>query len=353
MTGYFYNVNERSERHVLEESLDHSSDLVLVTGASGFVGAAVARALIGHGYRVRAMVRDSSPRTNLIDLDAEIVTGDLLDRDSLDRAMAGVRLVCHVAADYRIWAADPEEIVRNNLAGTRNVMEAALAARVEHLVYTSSVATLKPEPAGAADETGTATPAQAVGAYKRSKVIAERLVERMIVENGLKATIVMPSTPIGPRDVRPTPTGRIVVEAASGRMPAFVESGLNLVHVDDVAQGHVLALQKGRIGEKYILGGQDVSLREMLGTIARLVGRRAPTISIPRAPLFPLAWANEQFARVTGREPFLTLDGLRMAAHNMYFSSAKAEAELGYRARPYEEALADAIAWFRQAGMIA
>jgi dihydroflavonol-4-reductase len=232
-------------------------------------------------------------------------------------------------------------------------MEAALAASVGRLVYTSSVATLKPDPAGAADETRVATPEQAVGAYKRSKVIAERLVERMIVENGLPATIVMPSTPIGPRDVRPTPTGRIVIEAASGRMPAFVESGLNLVHVDDVAEGHILALERGRVGEKYILGGQDVSLAQMLATVARLVGRRAPKISIPRGPLFPLAWANEQFARVTGREPFLTLDALRMAAHNMYFSSAKAEAELGYRARPYEDALVDAIAWFKQAGMIA
>jgi dihydroflavonol-4-reductase len=341
----------------VEEALTQSSEIVLLTGASGFVGAAVGHALVRHGYRVRAMVRESSPRTNLTGLNAEIVIGDLLDRESLDRAMfangAQVRSVCHVAADYRIWAPDPEEIVRNNLAGTRNVMEAALAASVERLVYTSSVATLKPDPIAPADETRGATPEQAVGAYKRSKVIAERLVENMIADKGLPATIVMPSTPIGPRDVRPTPTGRIVVEAALGRMPAFVESGLNLVHVDDVAEGHVLALKKGRIGEKYILGGQDVSLAEMLGTVAGLVGRRAPTISIPRALLFPLAWVNEHIARVTGREPFLTLDALRMAAHNMYFTSAKAEAELGYRARPYEEALVDAIAWFKQAGMIA
>jgi dihydroflavonol-4-reductase len=298
------------------------------------------------------MVRENSPRTNLAGLDAEIVTGDLLDRESLDRAMSGVRSVCHVAADYRIWRADPEEIVRNNLVGTRNMMVAALACGIDRLVYTSSVATLRPDLKGPADESRAATPEQAVGAYKRSKVIAERLVEKMIADDGLRATIVMPSTPIGPRDVRPTPTGRIVVEAASGRMPAFVESGLNLVHVDDVAEGHVLALEKGRVGEKYILGGQDVSLREMLGTIARLVGRRPPTVNIPRRSLLPLAWANEKLAQATGREPFLTLDGLRMAAHNMYFSSAKAEAELGYRARPYEEALVDAIAWFRQAGMI-
>lgn len=333
--------------------MTQSSELVLLTGASGFVGAAVARALVRHGYRVRAMVRASSPRTNLNDLDAEVVIGDLLNRASIDRAMTGVRLVCHVAADYRIWAPDPEEIVRNNLTGTRNMMEAALTASIERLVYTSSVATLKPDPAGPADETRAATPEQAVGAYKRSKVIAERLVEQMIAEDGLRATIVMPSTPIGPRDVRPTPTGRIVVEAASGRMPAFVESGLNLVHVDDVAEGHILALERGRVGEKYILGGQDVSLAQMLATVARLVGRRAPKVSLPRGPLFPLAWANEQIARATGREPFLTLDALRMAAHNMYFTSAKAEGELGYLARPHEEALADAIAWFRQAGMIA
>jgi dihydroflavonol-4-reductase len=337
----------------LEPDLTAPPAPVLLTGASGFVGAAVARALLRHGYRVRAMVRASSPRGNLERLDVEIVTGDLLDRASLDRAMASVSAVVHVAADYRIWAADPEEIVRNNRAGTGNIVGAALAAGVERLVYTSSVATLRPDDHGPADETRTATPEQAVGAYKRSKVEAERMVIDAVAQDGLPAVLVLPSTPIGPRDVRPTPTGRIVIEAASGRMPAFVDSGLNLVHVDDVAEGHVLALQRGRIGERYILGGQDVSLRAMLATIAGLVGRKPPTVSLPRAPLFPLAWANEQLARVTGREPFLTLDGLRMAAHNMYFTSAKAEAELGYRARPHEEALRDAIAWFRDAGKIA
>ena len=231
-------------------------------------------------------------------------------------------------------------------------MRAALAAGVERVVYTSSVATLRPRDDGPADETRAATPEQAVGVYKRSKVVAERLVEALVRDEGLPAVIVQPSTPIGPRDVKPTPTGRIIVEAASGRMPAYVDSGLNLVHVDDVAAGHVLALEQGRVGERYILGGQDVMLGEMLAEIAEIVGRKPPTVRIPRAPLFPLAWANEQIARATGGNPFLTLDSLRMAKYRMFFSSAKAEGELGYRARPYRAALEDAVAWFRQAGMI-
>ncbi len=329
------------------------SDKVLVTGVSGFVGSAVARKAAEAGWQVLGLCRRSSPRANLADFPGTLIEGDARDPAAMARALEGVRTLFHVAADYRIWAPDPEEIVSNNLSSTRATMEAALGARVERIVYTSSVATLKPDPDGPADESRPAAPGEAVGAYKRSKVLAERLVETMVGERGLPAVIVNPSTPIGPRDVRPTPTGRIVVEAASGRMPAFVDSGLNLVHVDDVAEGHLLALEKGRIGERYILGGQDVSLRRMLATIAGLAGRRAPRVSIPRAPLFPLAWANEQLARVTGKEPFLTLDALRMAAHNMYFSSAKAEAELGYHARPHEEALADAIAWFRRAGMVA
>ena len=324
----------------------NAADLILVTGASGFVGSSVARALIDRGATVRLLVRATSDRTNLIGLEAELVEGDIRDEASVERAAQGARFLFHVAADYRIWAPDPEEIVRNNRAGTLAVMNAARAAGVERIVYTSSVATLKPVNGGVADETRAATPEQAVGAYKRSKVVAERLVEAMVRE-GLPAVIVNPSTPIGPRDVKPTPTGRIIVEAANGRMPAFVESGLNLVHVDDVAAGHVLALEKGRIGERYILGGQDVSLGQMLADIADIVGRKPPTIRIPRAPLFPMAWINEQIAQVTGKDPFLTVDSLKMAAHNMYFSSARAEAELGYRARPYRQALSDAIDWFR------
>lgn len=332
--------------------MQRSSTIMLVTGVAGFLGSAVARAAAADGYRVRGVVRSSSPRANLTDFPGDLIEADLRDPAAVTRAMAGVTTVVHVAADYRLWARDPEEIVRNNRASTAAVMEAALAAEVSRIVYTSSVATLLPDPSGAADERRPATEQTVIGAYKRSKVVAERLVEEMVQARGLPAVIVNPSTPIGPRDVRPTPTGRIIVEAANGRMPAFVDSGLNLVHVDDVARGHLLALEHGRIGERYVLGGQDVSLAEMLRTIATLVGRRPPTVRLPRGPLFPLAWVNERLATITGKEPFLTLDGLRMAKHSMFYSSAKAERELQYRARPYADALAEAIAWFRHAGMI-
>jgi dihydroflavonol-4-reductase len=328
------------------------SGRVLVTGVSGFVGSAVALSLAGRGDQIRGLARASSPRANLAEFPGELVEGDLRDPDAVARAMTGVRFLFHVAADYRLWAPDRQEIVANNEATTRIVMEAALAAGVERIVYTSSVATLKPGDDEPADERNASTPAEAIGAYKRSKVVAERLVETMIATRGLPAVIVQPSTPIGPRDVKPTPTGRIIVEAANGRMPAFLDVGLNLVHVDDVSEGHLLALDKGRIGERYILGGQDVMLGTMLAEIAQIVERKPPSIRIPRAPLFPLAWVNEQIARTTGRTPFLTVDSLRMAKHRMFFSSAKAEAELGYRARPYRQAVVDAITWFRAAGMI-
>jgi dihydroflavonol-4-reductase len=326
---------------------------VLVTGASGFVGSAVARALKARGAKLRLVVRASSPRANLEGLDAELLTGDMRDRASMERAAEGVRYLFHVAADYRLWAKDPEEIVRNNRAGTEALMRAALAAGVERVVYTSSVATLRLNPDGTpSDETMPATEAEAIGAYKRSKVVAERLVERMVAEEALPAVIVSPSTPIGPRDVKPTPTGRIIVEAANGRMPAFVNTGLNLVHVDDVAEGHIQALDRGRAGERYILGGQDASLAEMLAAIAGLAGRPAPKLELPIGPLKPLAEVAELIGRITGKEPFLTKDALKMASHHMYFSSAKAERELGYAARPYGEAVADAIGWFREAGYV-
>jgi dihydroflavonol-4-reductase len=327
-------------------------DRVLVTGVSGFVGSAVALALAKRGAEVRGFARSSSLQTNLEDFPGELVIGDLRDPDAVGRAMRDIRFLFHVAADYRLWAPDPEEIVRNNETMTRSVMEAALAAKVERIVYTSSVATLKPSDGGPSDESCAATPAEAIGSYKRSKVVAEQLVEAMIAERSLPAVIVQPSTPIGPRDVKPTPTGRIIVEAANGRMPAYVNCGLNLVHVDDVAEGHLSALDKGKIGERYILGGEDVMLGTMLAEIADILGRKPPMLRIARAPLFPLAWINEQLARATGRTPFLTLDSLRMAKHHMFFSSAKATAELGYRSRGHREALVDAINWFRTVGMI-
>jgi dihydroflavonol-4-reductase len=327
--------------------------MILITGASGFVGAAVVRQLLQAGHEVRALVRPSSTRTNLARLPVEIARGDLHDVNSVRRAMAGIRFVFHVAADYRLWARQPQEIVATNVEGTRALMEAALRAGVERIVYTSSVATLKARADGTpSDEKLPLDPAAAIGAYKYSKVVAERLVETMVAEHKLPAVIVNPSTPIGPRDVRPTPTGRIIVEAASGRMPAYVDTGLNLVHVDDVAIGHLLALDKGRIGERYILGGQDVLLGDMLREIARQTGRSPPKLRLPRQAIFPIAYAAEAMAYFTNREPFVTTTGLRLAKDRMFFSSVKAERELGYSARPYSEAIAEAIVWFRAHGYV-
>ena len=327
---------------------------VVVTGAGGFIGSAVVRQALAAGWHVRAVVRDAGKAANLAGLDVVIVEADVRDRQAVDRALDGARHVFHVAADYRLWAADPGDIMRNNLASTTAVMEAVLHANVERVVYTSSVATLALRPNGEpADETSPLAEGDAIGAYKQSKVAAERLVESMVKARGLPAVIVNPSTPIGPRDARPTPTGRIIVEAAAGRIPAFVDTGLNLVHVDDVAAGHIAALEHGRIGERYILGGQDASLAALLADIARLVGRRPPRVRLPRHLLFPFAHVAEALARRSGREPLLTVDGLRLARHRMFFTAAKAERELGYRARPYGEGLREAVDWFRAAGQIA
>jgi dihydroflavonol-4-reductase len=330
-----------------------AADEILVTGASGFLGSAVVRVLLDAGARVRALVRPSSPRRNVEGLAVSLVEGDLRDPASLEPAVAGVRFLFHVAADYRLWVRDPRILFEANVAGTENLMRAAQRAGVERIVYTSSVATLAVDPAGTpGEESRPSSEAAATGAYKKSKLLAERAVERLVAEAGLPAVIVNPSTPIGPRDVRPTPTGRIIVEAASGRMPGYIETGLNLVHVDDVAAGHLAALQRGRIGERYILGGTDVLLGTMLADVAAMVGRRPPRLRLARKALYPVAFLAEAAARVSGREPFATLDGLRMAKNKMFFSSAKAAAELGYRARPYREGLREAIDWFKAAGYL-
>jgi len=326
---------------------------VLVTGGTGFVGSAVVRALLGRGDAVRALTRRGSDRRNLAGLDVETVEGDLNDPASLAAAVRGCSGLYHVAADYRLWIPNPDEVYRTNVEGTRALLRAAAEAGVGRMVYTSSVATLGIDPTGAPGNEVTPVGLEdMVGHYKRSKFLAEEAVRSLAAEEDMPVAIVNRSAPVGPRDVKPTPTGRMVLDAAAGRMPAFVDTGLNLVHVDDVAAGHLLAFDRGAVGERYILGGENLMLREILARIAAIEGRKAPRVRLPIGPLMPVAWAMEQRARIAGGEPRMTRESLRMARKVMFFSSAKAEQELGYRARPAEEALADAVAWFREAGYL-
>jgi dihydroflavonol-4-reductase len=324
-----------------------SPGLCLVTGATGFVGSAVARALLRAGQRVRVLARPNSDRRNLVDLPVEVAEGSLEDSGSLAPAVAGCRYLFHVAADYRLWVPDPAGMFRTNVGGTRDLLGAALGAGVERIIYTSSVATLGLVAGGLADETSPSTVEDMIGPYKRSKFEAEKLVRALIEERGLPAVIVNPSTPVGPRDLKPTPTGRLIVEAARGHMPGFVDTGLNIVHVDDVATGHLAAAETGRVGERYILGGENMPLAEILAEVARLVGKRPPRLKVPYSMAFPAAIAAELMARVTGHEPFITSDGVRMSRNKMYFSSEKAARELGYSPRPACEAIADAVGWFK------
>jgi len=330
-----------------------SHGICLVTGATGFVGSAVARALLAQGQRVRVLARPGGNRRNLAGLDAEIAEGMLEDPASLAAAVAGCRHLFHVAADYRLWVPDPTAMFRANVDGTRDLMRAALAAGVDRVVYTSSVATLGLVPGGNADEDTPSALADMVGPYKRSKFAAEAVVRGLVESAGLPAVIVNPSTPVGPGDVRPTPTGRIIVEAARGRMPGYVDTGLNIAHVDDVAAGHLLAAERGQIGRRYILGGDNLTLAEILAEVARAVGRRPPRLKVPYAVVLPVAVIAEAIARLTGREPFVTLDGARMSRKKMFFTSARAMRELDYRPRPASTAIADAIAWFGANGYLA
>lgn len=324
----------------------------LVTGATGFVGAAVARALLSAHWQVRALARKGSNRGNLAGLDIEVHDGDLLDTNSLERAAEGCAGLFHVAADYRLGARDPSQLYRSNVEGTRNVLNAARLAGVRRVVYTSSVATIGISGDGTpGDETTPSALHNMIGHYKRSKYLAEEVVQQA-ARDGLPVVIVSPSTPVGPGDVKPTPTGRLVLDAAAGRMPAYVDTGLNIVHVDDVAAGHLLAYERGRAGERYILGGQDMSLRQILEIIAALTGRRAPRVRLPYAAVLPIAYLAEGYARLTGTSGRITLEGVRMSRKLMYFSSAKAASELGYSSRPPSQAFEDAIRWFRARGLL-
>jgi dihydroflavonol-4-reductase len=308
----------------------------------------VARALLRDGWHVRALVRPNSDRRNLRGMQLETVEGDLSDVSSLERAATGCAVLFHVAADYRLGARRPQELYQTNVQGTRNVLSAARNAGIERVVHTSSVATIGlPADGSAGDEATPVALADMIGHYKRSKFLAEQLV-RDSARAGDSVVIVNPSTPVGPGDVKPTPTGQMVRDAACGRMPAYVDTGLNIVHVDDVATGHLLALARGRDGESYILGGEDMTLRAILVEIARITQGKPPRVRLPAAALLPVAFAAEALARLTGGSTRITVEGVRLARKRMFFSSQKAVRELGYRWRPASEAFSDAVLWLRE-----
>jgi len=324
----------------------------LVTGASGFVGSAIVRRLLQAGHQVRILLRKHSPHDNINDLPVEIVSGDLTDISSLKNAVSGCSSLFHAAADYRLWTRNPDGMYRVNVDGTRSIMLAAAEAGVSRIVYTSSVGTISLHADSTpADESSPSSLDDMIGHYKRSKFIAEEAVRKLVSEQGLPAVIVNPAGPVGPRDIKPTPTGQMVLDTMRGRMPGYVDTGLNIVHVDDVAEGHLLAFEKGKPGERYILGGENLALKEILGRIAILADRTPPRIRMPYHAVLPLAWLSEVVAAMTGAaQPLIAVDGVRMTRKRMFFSSDKARRELGYHPRPAQAALEDAVTWFKQHG---
>ncbi|BDG02218.1 hopanoid-associated sugar epimerase [Anaeromyxobacter oryzae] len=326
---------------------------VLVTGASGFIGANVARVLLEHGDEVRALVRAASDRSNVADLPVEVVEGDLRDADAVRRAVRGCVRVFHVAADYRFWARDPQELYESNVRGTVNVLDACLAHGVERVVHTSTVGTIGlsglPRPC---DEATPLAPGQLTSHYKRSKLEAERAALSYVAV-GLPVVVVNPTAPVGPWDVKPTPTGRILVDFARGRIPAYVDTGLNVVHVRDVAEGHRLAAERGVPGERYILGHQNLTLREILGTLAELLGRRPPRVRLPYAVAWTAGAVTTALAEVTHRPPAFPLEAVRMSRRRMFVDAGKAVRDLGLPQTPVRVAFQDALRWFFERGYVA
>jgi dihydroflavonol-4-reductase len=325
-----------------------AGDLTFVTGATGFIGSHVVRLLLQRGDRVRILARNSSPKNNVDGLGCDVVLGDLKDAMSLTRCVQGCRKVYHVAADYRLWAKNPQDIYASNVAGTRNLLSACCEAGVEKVVYTSTVGAIGLRDDGIpADEDSPVSLDDMIGHYKRSKFMAEG-VAREFASSGLPVVIVNPTTPVGAGDIKPTPTGKIILDFIRGRMPAYVDTGLNFVAVEDVARGHLLAEERGRVGERYILGGENWSLEQLLERLASISGRRPPRMRIPWAiVLFAASIDNFVMGTLLRREPFIPIEGVRMARFKMYVSSEKARKELGYNSRPVEQALCEAVDYYR------
>jgi dihydroflavonol-4-reductase len=324
----------------------------LVTGATGFLGSHVARELAGRGEDVRVLVRPSSDLRAIEGLEAERFPGDLRDRASLDCAVRGVQRIYHVAADYRLWARNPREIYESNVTGTRNLLETAKRAGIEKFVYTSTVATIAVAREGKLpNEQTQASIGDMIGNYKRSKFEAEQAALRA-AEARLPVVIVNPTTPVGPGDWKPTPTGKIIVDFLKGRMPGYVDTGLNFVPVEDCARGHLLAAERGKIGERYILGGSNLTLKQMLDILSSISGRRAPRWKFPHAVAYAAGCVDTAVSRLVGREPQIPLEGVRMARHKMFVDASKASRDLGFAPGPIEAALERAVAWYESNGYI-
>lgn len=321
-----------------------------ITGATGFIGASIARELLRDGREVRALVRKGSDTSNLAGLDIELWQGDLQDHAGLEKGLQGCDALFHAAADYRLWTRDPAEMYRINVDGTRAILDAALRNGLSRVVYTSSVGTLgNPGDGTPGSESTPVSLDDMVGHYKKSKFMAERVAEEFVAR-GLPLTIVNPSTPVGPLDIKPTPTGKIIVDFLNRKMPAYLDTGLNIIAVEDCARGHLLAEQKGQIGGKYILGNTNLTLREIFAILEEITGLSAPRVRLPYTPILLAAYVNEGLSRITGREPLIPLAGVQMAAKFMYFDSSRAVRELELPQTPVREALARAVEWFRQHG---
>ena len=324
----------------------------LVTGAAGFLGSHVARQLVARGDDVRVLLRASSTNRAIADLSLEYVTGDLRDPASLDRAMKGVKRVFHVAADYRLWARRSREIYDSNVGGTKNLLAAAKRAGVEQLIYTSTVATIAVDRPKLPNEFTDAKLDEMVGHYKRSKWMAEREVLNA-AKNGLPVIVAMPTTPVGPWDWKPTPTGKIILDFLNGKLPGYVETGLNFVGVEECAAGHLLLAEKGKVGERYLLGGENLTLKAMLDMLAKITGLRAPSLKIPHGLALGVAYANTVFSRLLGREPGIPIEGVKIARHMMFVDCSRAQRELGFKAGPVAAALERAVRWYEANGYIA